>query len=97
MPQKAQATSVALIYSFFLNLPRKFSGLFWKCFVCISWFKKNLPRIESDFISQGMRFMLNDSSIQKKEVKLENEKMDIFFVFTVLMNTSWNQHLMINI
>ena len=41
--------------------------------------------------------MLNDSSIQKKEVKLENEKMDIFFVFTVLMNTSWDQHLMINI
>ena len=45
MPQKAQATSVALIYRFFLNLPRKFSGLFWKCFVCISWFKKNPVKI----------------------------------------------------
>ena len=59
--------------------------------------KEPNPRIETDFLSQGMRFKLNDSSIQKKEVKLENEKMDIFFVFTVLMNTSWDQHLMINI
>ena len=59
--------------------------------------KEPNPRNESDFISQGMRFKLNDSSIQKKEVKLENEKIDTFFVFTVLMNTSWNQQLMINI
>jgi len=41
MPEKVQATSAALIYSCFLNLPRKFSGLFWKCFVCICWLKKN--------------------------------------------------------
>ena len=82
MPQKVQAKSAVLIYSCFLNLSRKFSGLFWKCLVCISWFKKEpKPRIETDFISQGMRFMLNDSSIQKKEVKLENEKNGYFFCF----------------
>ena len=82
MTQEAQATSVALIYRFFLNLPRKYSGLFWKCLVCISWFKKEpKPRIETDFISQGMRFMLNDSSIQKKEVKLENKRNRYFLCF----------------
>ena len=82
MPQKAQATSVALIYSFFLNLPRKFSGLFWKCFVCISWFKKDPnPRNETDFLSQGMRFMLNDSSFQKKGGKTEGRKKQILFLF----------------
>jgi len=43
-----------------------------------------------------MRFMLNDSSIQKKEVKRKNERNGYIF-FTVLMNTSWDQHLMINI
>ena len=59
--------------------------------------KKSHSRIESDFISQGMRFKLNNLSIQKKEVKLENERNGYFFVFTVLMNTSWDQRLMINI
>tara|TARA_X000001036_G_scaffold32498_1_gene26588 strand:+ start:47 stop:247 length:201 start_codon:yes stop_codon:yes gene_type:complete len=43
--------------------------------------KEPNPRNESDFISQGMRFKLNDSSIQKKEVKLENERNRYFFCF----------------
>jgi len=43
--------------------------------------KESHSRIESDFISQGMRFKLNDSSIQKKEVKLENERNRYFFCF----------------
>ena len=37
--------------------------------------------IVSDFISQGMRYLFNDSSIQKKEVKMENEINRYFFCF----------------
>ncbi len=44
-------------------------------------YKEPNPRIESDFISKGMRYLFNDSSIQKKEVKLENERNRYFFCF----------------
>ena len=96
MPQKAQATSVALIYRFFLISLENFLDCFEM--FCLHFLLKKNPIPGSNLIYfQGMRFMLNDSSIQKKEVKLENGRNGYFFVFTVLMNTSWNQHLMINI
>ena len=43
--------------------------------------KESHSRIESVFISQVMRFKLNNSSIQKKEVKLENKRNRYFLCF----------------